>query len=817
MKKKLTVATVLILLLAFSLTLLVGCDEIFKKNDERDATQVVATVNYNGQSANVYKFELTASFNSYAPAYNSYYGMTYQQAANYILQSLAQQKLLVLYAKEKVSALMGLSAVPEDIADLLTASERNKAIEDANDSLFDALGSLIKDNITEDNYNSGSTAGPKDEEIEITDPISIRFDSNGGSSVTRLRMQKDTTVKEPEEPTKDGYTFYGWYEDSEFNGSEFKFREYEKDEYGNYVKDEKTGEFIDIGEKVNENKTLYAKWEKYTAPRTERPEAEAEEDDYDPEDDAVTLSPKFFSTEYLDGLYAKVLEEDYVDQIKIGKNETLEKKLKGYIDRSLTTLKKNLKSNIYKSTDEECYQYYLTNQMETLVVTKLERLIGKQVSVSRAEVEAEFNRIVASNKETFAASDTSYSSALTDKLSGTYFHPITGDSYGFVVNILLKLDEEKLEELTKMYAANPANKESAKLKRNQLLSQMSVKVSNPEYDSKATVKDKNNNEIELRDPMTDPNNPYNGIKTIDGYNPNEYKAKDGVNDYSKLVSFEKGEDGKYGVVYGATEHPAMAYLLEEVPAFDIDNGGTTVKGVIHQIYDSFAQVKQAVVEDDSLSAAQGVYWLREVATAWLYLVGDDSGSVTDSSNNKGLGYLVTPEGEKSSFLEEFTDYARNLIKAGTGSFSVGDVDVNTAFKGALADGTLAGNGVVYVAADSFIESGSTNNAYAGIFVLLNSYTVWDENFYKQYSENGSALPEDGTLPSDYLLAFGKDAPDADNPYNANTAYGMIYDNLLAAKKKLAYNLDVNTMGKDNLDNIVYYEKAYKSLWKDLDD
>lgn len=816
MKKKLTVATVLILLLAFSLTLLVGCDEIFKKNDERDATQIVATVNYNGQSANIYKFELTASFNSYAPAYNSYYGMTFQQAANYILQSLAQQKLLVLYAKEKVSTLMGLSSVPEDISDLLTASERNKAIENANDSMYDALSSLIKDNITEDNYNSGSTAAPKDEEIEITDGVSIRFDSNGGSSVTRLRVQKGTTVKEPEAPTKEGYTFYGWYKDSEFNGTEFKFREYQKNEKGEYVKDDK-GNFIDIGEKVDANETLYAKWEKYTAPRTEKPAVEEEEDDYDPEDETVTLSSKFFSAEYRSELYAKVLEEDYVDQIKVKKDSTLEKTVNSYIDKSLATLRKNLKANIYKSTDEECYQYYLANQMETLVVTKLERLIGKQVSVSRAEVEAEFNRIVASNKETFADSEASYSSALADKLNGTYFHPVSGDSYGFVVNILLKLDEEKLDELTKMYTANPANKESVKIKRNQLLSQMTVKVSNPKYDSKAIVKDKNNNQIELRDPMTDPDNPYNGIKEIEGYDPNEYKAKDGVNDYSKLISFEKDEDGNYGIVYGATEHPAMAYLLEEVPAFDVDKDSATVKGVIHQIYDSFAQVKQAVADDDNLTVAQGVYWLREVATAWLYLVGDDSGAVTESSNNNGLGYLVTPEGGESSFLEEFTDYARNLIKAGTGSFSVGEADLNTAFKGASADGTLAGNGKVYVAADSFIESGTTNNAYAGIFVLLNSYTVWDENFYAQYSENGSALPADGTLPSDYLLSFGKDAPDEDNPYNANTVYGMIYDTLLAAKKKTAYNIDVNTMGKDNIENIVYYEKNYKSLWKDLDD
>lgn len=105
MKKKLIVATALVLVFAISMTLFVGCDEIFKKNDKRDAQQVVASVTYNGefgkQTENVYKFELASSFNSYAYYYVNYYGMTYEAAANSLAQSLAQQKLLVLFAKRR--------------------------------------------------------------------------------------------------------------------------------------------------------------------------------------------------------------------------------------------------------------------------------------------------------------------------------------------------------------------------------------------------------------------------------------------------------------------------------------------------------------------------------------------------------------------------------------------------------------------------------------------------------------------------------------------------------------------------------------------
>ena len=176
MKKKLIVATVLILLLALSLTMLVGCDEIFKKNDERDAKQVVATVNYNGQSADIYKFELAASFNQYAYAYNSYYGMTYEQAADYILQSLAQQKLLVLYAMEKVPTIGKFETAPKTLEEMLSKSELNKAVENANDSMLSALNSLIEEDIAEDKYNSGSnnssTSDDDDEDDEeITEPV----------------------------------------------------------------------------------------------------------------------------------------------------------------------------------------------------------------------------------------------------------------------------------------------------------------------------------------------------------------------------------------------------------------------------------------------------------------------------------------------------------------------------------------------------------------------------------------------------------------------------------------------------------------------
>ncbi len=794
MKKKLIVTTAIVLLLALSMTMFAGCDEIFKKNDKRDALQIVATVNYDGKlgslSDSIYKFELASSFNSYAYYYVNYYGMSYEQTATYLAQSLAQQRLLVLYAKDKVAQLEGKTSIPE-IKELLSASEYNRAIENSNESLLSSLVSIVESLITEDNANvSTSTKKDNSDDVEVTEPITVRFETNGATAIDKQKIQKGTTAKEPTAPTKDGYTFYGWYETADFSGEEF-----------------------DFDTQLNASTVLYAKWEKYLAPRTELPEA-AEEDDYDPDDDTVTISAKFFSEEYKADLYDEsdeesifnksFLEADFVENIIVEENSTLVATLKEYIAEGLAEFEKELIDGLYKDTVEECYEYYLNSQMQSLLITRLQRMIGEEASVSEAEVEAEFNAALAKNKETFAGSSANYQSALTSSLSTTYYHPVAEQGYGFVINILFKLDDENLKVLTDMMSANPDNAEAVTLVRNRLLSEMTASVSNPKYSSTAIVEDENGKQIELRDAMTDANNPYNNVGKTEYNHEYQYKVSENVyaNDYSQILSFEKNADGKYEIVFKATEHPAMAYLLEKVPVFD-QNDGTV--GLIHQIHNSLNQVKAAVAAGD-LTKEQGVYWLREVATTWAYLVGDDSGAVSSDSNNNGLGYLVTPEGKDSSYLADFTTYARKLIANGTGSFSDGNVD-DAMFKGLQDNATdFVGNQKAFVVADSFIESGSTSNAYAGVFVLLNSNTVWDASAYGY----GKELPKDGIIPTDYVVAVGKDVDDV------KTIHDNIYDSLLEAKKSDLYKHDVNEMSANNEDSIEYFNDVIKQLWKDLD-
>lgn len=788
MKKKLIIATAIVMILAICTTLLVGCDEIFKKNDKRDALQVVATVNYNGQSANVYKFELATTFNNYAYMYVNYYGMTYEAAANYLAQSLAQQRLLTLFAKEQVAKLKGLDSVPENIADLLSDSEKNKAVEDSNESMLKTLISLVESLITEDNANSGTgSSGGKKEEVEVTDPVTVRFETNGGGTIDKQKIQKGTTATEPDAPTKTGYTFYGWYTDAEFSGEEF-----------------------DFDTTVSESMTLYAKWEKHLDARTERPAVE-EEDDYDPDKDGVEISERFFSDTYKakllddsseDSLFTtKFLEADFAENVIVSDGETLVSTLKDYINEGLSQFEKNLKNSLYKDTVEECYDYYLNSQMSSLLVERLKRMVGESVTVSDEEISKSFDSALAQNKETFAGSSANYESALKSSLATTYYHPTEDQGYGFVINILLKLDDDSLKELTDMITANPSNTEAILVRRNQLIADMEINVSNPNYKADSTIEDKDGNTVEVRDAMTDARNPYTTAgKTAENPYDNsyEYEVSEGnhANDYSQILSFEK-VDGEYQIVFKATQHPAMAYLLEKVPAFDKDGK----VGIIHQIHNSLDQVKQAVA-DGELTKAEGVYWLREVATTWLYLVGDDSGAVSKDSNNNGLGYLVTPEGKDSSFLEDFTSYARALIAQGTGSYSVGTVE-NSMFTYDSATCSFSGDQKAFAVADSFIKSKSTSNAYAGVFVLLNSCTVWDGTTYD------GTLPADGVLPMDYIVAYAKKQADV------KTVRDNILETLTEAKKTDAYNALVNNMANNNKDNIKYNDKVIKQLWKDL--
>ena len=64
----------------------------------------------------------------------------------------------------------------------------------------------------------------------------VKFDTDGGTTVSNQRIRRNAVAKAPEAPTKDGFTFEGWYTDKELTTA------------------------YDFDTKVTKSFTLYAKW-----------------------------------------------------------------------------------------------------------------------------------------------------------------------------------------------------------------------------------------------------------------------------------------------------------------------------------------------------------------------------------------------------------------------------------------------------------------------------------------------------------------------------------------------------------------------------
>lgn len=65
----------------------------------------------------------------------------------------------------------------------------------------------------------------------------VTFESNGGTEITEVKVEKDKLLNKPDDPTRPGFVFGGWYKDSDL-----------------------TDRFIFETDKITENTTLYAMW-----------------------------------------------------------------------------------------------------------------------------------------------------------------------------------------------------------------------------------------------------------------------------------------------------------------------------------------------------------------------------------------------------------------------------------------------------------------------------------------------------------------------------------------------------------------------------
>ena len=99
--------------------------------------------------------------------------------------------------------------------------------------------------------SDGYASVDNDVKVIVSTDCTVHFESGGGSEVPVQTVQYGETVTEPEEPTRAGYTFNGWYSDLD----KTDFWDFENDT-------------------VQGNMTLYAGWLEGEAPVQNEPESE---------------------------------------------------------------------------------------------------------------------------------------------------------------------------------------------------------------------------------------------------------------------------------------------------------------------------------------------------------------------------------------------------------------------------------------------------------------------------------------------------------------------------------------------------------------
>lgn len=210
-----------ILVTIIAITVFAGCD-VITKNEERDYNQSLATVKYAGLTSTVTKGEFNESFNSLAYYYVYYYGYTVDEAADAILDSLAQRKLLILYVRDEIAK---LNSKPNtvNVSELLTEVEKNEAVKSANESMAKWYEQVFEELWKEANSTDDTTDDTTDDDkVDETDKIAARptrpDKAEAEVNYDAELKPEDAEIKFFEKPYKDLYTEKEWDELNKVEG-----------------------------------------------------------------------------------------------------------------------------------------------------------------------------------------------------------------------------------------------------------------------------------------------------------------------------------------------------------------------------------------------------------------------------------------------------------------------------------------------------------------------------------------------------------------------------------------------------------------------
>lgn len=405
---------------------------------------------------------------------------------------------------------------------------------------------------------------------------------------------------------------------------------------------------------------------------------------------------------------------------------TIEAKDKTEIEvEALRRLNKNLKDS------KRGYDYYLEKQHESLIVSHYKRTcVEKDVTVTDSEIQVRYNEIFAKNKATYGKDKEAYYTAI--KTAGAGNNVIQNDGYVFVKQILIKFSDAQTKEIEE-FGKDINNEAALNEFRMNMVKNIKTSVSNTEYDAEKDcigfIVDENGKITETKYDVA-----------VDKHPVDHKCSADGKDDRKLCPRYPFTErDVTYNNILDRilTDVNAAASLKDKVEAFD----------------------------------------------KWVYLANDDTGMF-----NNAAGYCITPEGEKSEYVDSFTELGRELGKMAIGSCAIDNAKID-ATKFTLQNYT-SDKGTVTMAISTF-----------GIHIMMST----------QIPSNGSAdTTEEFEGVTRIKLNYIVD------PINNKTLSDILKETILKEKKADATsykNIQIVAGNKDTA--IVYNDKLYKSIVKQM--
>ena len=363
------------------------------------------------------------------------------------------------------------------------------------------------------------------------------------------------------------------------------------------------------------------------AARTVRTYDDVDRSTYDKDLKSTSIAA-IYGVEYKDITYGQITESFVKDTLKessvdafIAKLDVfnvISAKIKAETDsttkKNMKSALKTLKENIKKSYTG--YDYFLSDTLSSCVINVLRDGLKATKSTTDDAITAKYNALIEDNLSKL--DDSTYSSAI----SGSTFLPVNASNeYVGVKSILLKFSDEQSAVLTALKTMYSANSDYV---------------------------------CQLRDSMA--------LGTTGTIVDTMLEKNEGIKVNISNAFYDADED-KLADAYTDKDVPYLAVLY--VMADSINN----ISSEIVAKYKETDEYK-ALSAEDKVTAEKIVAYSAKVEafTQWTYLVNDDSGMFSSEA------YTITPDGEDTSYVAEYTVLARKLAKQAIGDYTSSTYD-----------------------------------------------------------------------------------------------------------------------------------------------